>query len=138
MSLVSTVKSVLINYDESNMKPIEYLKEKIKDDDIIIYKDYAIGGVISVFFKDNKQYYYNSKNWNIEETYKAYKPSMEIIYNCDDILKDYHGRIWIVDLNDKDLYNEISKEKIHIVEGPIEFKTKYKNYIYNIMLLEKE
>lgn len=138
MSLISTVKNVQINYDESNMKQIEYLKERIEDDDIIIYKNYGNGGVIAAFFKDNKQYYYNSAYWDIEEAYKAYGPGMSTIYNCDDVLKDYHGRIWVIDTNDLELYNEIPKDGINLVEEPIRFETKYQDYIYNIILLEKE
>ena len=39
-------------------------------------------GVIAAIFKDNKQYFYNSENWPIEEAYKAYGPGMSTIYNC--------------------------------------------------------
>ena len=63
---------------------------------------------------------------------------MATIYNCDDVLKDYHGRIWVIDTNDLELYNEIPKDGINLVEEPIRFETKYQDYIYNIILLEKE
>ena len=71
------------------------------------------------------------------EAYKAYGPGMETIYNYEDILKDYHGRIWLIDSENMGLYNEFPKEGITVLEGPQRFDTKYQNYIYNIMLLEK-
>lgn len=138
MGLASTVKNVQINYDESNMKQIEYLKDNIQEGDIILYSNIGNGGVIAAFFQDNKQYFYNGAYWDVEEAYKAYGPAMETIYNYDDVLKDFHGRIWLIDSENMGLYNDIPKEEITVLEGPIRFDTKYQNYIYNIMLLEKE
>ena len=63
---------------------------------------------------------------------------MEIIYNYEDILKDYHGRIWLIDSGDCGLYNAFPKEGIKTLIEPTEFDTKYQNYVYNIILLEKE
>ena len=135
---ISNATNIMINYDNSNMKQIEYLKENIKPDDIIVYSNIGNGGVIAAFFPENKQYFYNGGYWDVEEAYKAYGPGMEIIYNYEDILKDYHGRIWLVDSEGAGLYNEFPKEGITTIVEPIEFKTKYQNYIYTIVLLEKE
>lgn len=138
MGLASTIKNVQINYDSSNMKQIEYLKENIKEDDIILYSNIGNGGVIAAFFKDNKQYFYNSEYWDVEEAYKAYGPAMETIYNYDDVLKDFHGRIWLIDSDDMGLYNEIKKDGISVIKETKKFSTKYQNYTYNIMLIQKE
>ena len=43
ISLVDTVKNAQINYDKSNMKQIEYISERIKEEDIIIYKNIGNG-----------------------------------------------------------------------------------------------
>ena len=63
---------------------------------------------------------------------------METIYSYEDILKDYHGRIWLIDSEYMGLYEEFPKEGIKVLKEAVRFDTKYQNYIYNIMLLEKE
>lgn len=63
---------------------------------------------------------------------------METIYNYNDILKDYHGRIWLIDSEYMGLWEEFPKEGITVLKEAERFDTKYQNYIYNIMLLEKE
>ena len=138
MGLGSMIKNVQINYDSSNMKQIEYLKENIKEGDIILYSNIGNGGVIAAFFQDNKQYFYNGEYWDVEEAYKAYGPAMETIYNYEDILKDFHGRIWLIDSENMGLYNEIPKDGISVIKETEEFSTRYQNYTYNIMLLQKE
>ena len=138
LGCISNATNIMINYDTSNMKQIEYLKENIKPDDIIVYSNIGNGGVVAAFFPENKQYFYNGGYWDVEEAYKAYGPGMEIIYNYEDILKDYHGRIWLIDSEGCGLYNEFPKEGTTTLVEPIEFKTKYQNYVYTIVLLEKE
>ena len=138
LGTMSNIENININYDESNMKQIEYLRENIKPEDIIVYSNIGNGGVIAAFFPENKQYFYNGAHWDVEEAYKAYGPGMETIYNYEDILKDYHGRIWLIDSENMGLYEEFPKEGIKVLEDPTRFDTKYQNYIYNIMLLEKE
>ena len=137
LGTLSNIENININYDQSNMKQIEYLRENIQKDDIIVYSNIGNGGVIAAFFPENKQYFYNGAHWDVEEAYKAYGPGMETIYNYEDILEDYHGRIWLIDSENMGLYNEFPKEGITVLEGPQRFDTKYQNYIYNIMLLEK-
>lgn len=138
LGCISNITNIMINYDNSNMKQIEYLKENIEPKDIIVYSNIGNGGVIAAFFPDNKQYFYNGAYWDVEEAYKAYGPGMETIYNYEDILKDYHGRIWLIDSENCGLYNEFPKEGTKTIVEPMEFKTKYQNYIYTIVLLEKE
>ena len=128
----------MINYDKSNMKQIDYIRENIKDDDIIIYSNIGNGGVIAAFFPDNKQYFYNGAFWQIEEAYKAYGPGMEIIYNYNDVLENYHGRIWLIDSEVMSLWEEFPKEGIKVINEARRFDTKYQDYIYNILLVEKE
>ena len=138
LGIASNVTNMTINYDDSNMKQIEYLRENIQPDDILIYSNIGNGGVIAAFFPENKQYFYNGEFWDVEEAYKAYGPGMEIIYNYDDILNDYHGRIWLIDSENCELYNSFPKEGVTTVIEPTEFRTKYQNYVYTFVLLEKE
>lgn len=138
LGIISNTTNVSINYDKSNMKQIEYIKENIQENDIIVYSNIGNGGVIAAFFPENKQYFYNGQHWDVEEAYKAYGPGMETIYDYNDILRDYHGRIWLIDSEYMGLWDEFPKEGITILKDAKRFDTKYQNYIYNIMLLEKE
>lgn len=135
----SNMTNIAINYDGSNMKQIEYMREKIQPDDIIIYSNIGNGGVVAAFFPEHKQYFINGAHWDVEEAYKSYGPGMETIYDWKEVLKDYHGRIWLVDSENLGLYHdEFEKEGMKVLAGPERFDTRYQDYIYNIILLEKE
>ena len=143
-SLISNINIINNNYDNTNMKQIEYLEENIKDDDIIVYSNIGNGSVFAVYFKDNKQYFYNGYHWNVEEAYKAYGPQMETVENLD-FLKDYKGRIWIIDSADSSFYNDKFKtddykvidSKVIKTKYPSSFDTNYSGYEYNLILIEK-
>lgn len=143
-SLISNINIINNNYDNTNMKQIEYLEENIKDDDIIVYSNIGNGSVFAVYFKDNKQYFYNGDHWNVEEAYKAYGPQMETVEDLD-FLKDYKGRIWIIDSTDSSFYNDKFKtddykvidSKVIKTKYPSSFDTNYSGYEYNLILIEK-
>lgn len=143
-SLISNINIINNNYDNTNMKQIEYLEENIKDDDIIVYSDIGNGSVFAVYFKDNKQYFYNGDHWNVEEAYKAYGPQMETVEDLD-FLKDYKGRIWIIDSTDSSFYNDKFKtddykvidSKVIKTKYPSSFDTNYSGYEYKLILIEK-
>ena len=143
-SLISNINIINNNYDNTNMKQIEYLEENIKDDDIIVYSNIRNGSVFAVYFKDNKQYFYNGDHWNVEEAYKAYGPQMETVEDLD-FLKDYKGRIWIIDSTDSSFYNDKFKtddykvidSKVIKTKYPSSFDTNYSGYEYNLILIEK-
>lgn len=143
-SLISNINIINNNYDNTNMKQIEYLEENIKDDDIIVYSNIGNGSVFAVYFKDNKQYFYNGDHWNVEEAYKAYGPQMETVEDLD-FLKDYKGRIWIIDSTDSSFYNDKFKtddykvidSKVIKTKYPSSFDTNYSGYEYKLILIEK-
>ena len=138
LGIISNVTNMMLNYDDSNMTQVKYLEENMKSEDILIYSNIGNGGVIGAFFPEHKQYFYNGQYWDVEEAYKAYGPGMEIIYNYEDILNEYHGRIWLIDSENCDLYNSFPKEGVKTIINPTEFRTKYQNYVYSFALLEKE
>ncbi len=138
LGIISNVTNMMLNYDDSNMTQVKYLEENMKPEDILIYSNIGNGGVIGAFFPEHKQYFYNGQYWDVEEAYKAYGPGMEIIYNYEDILNEYHGRIWLIDSENCDLYNSFPKEGVKTIINPTEFRTKYQNYVYSFALLEKE
>ena len=143
-SLISNINIINNNYDNTNMKQIEYLEENIKDDDIIVYSNIGNGSVFAVYFKDNKQYFYNGDHWNVEEAYKAYGPQMETVEDLD-FLKDYKCRIWIIDSTDSSFYNhkfktddyKVIDSKVIKTKYPSSFDTNYSGYEYNLILIEK-
>lgn len=141
LGIYSNVMNTKVNYDDSNMKQIEYLKENVKPDDILIFSNmdggFGVGGVVSAFFPENKQYFYDAYYWNVEEAYKAYAPGMQTVYNYEDNIKDYHGRIWLIMTDGTSLYDNFNKDEVTIFNEPVHFDTAYSDYVYNIVLLEK-
>lgn len=132
-SIVNNVLFIKENYDLSNGKQIDYIKENIKDDDIIIYTDAIYGAIFAVNI-NHQQYFYNIDSWPIEEPYQAYNKTMIITDNID-FLNNQNGRIWIIDSIENRLYNILSSNYKTIDSKT--FDTKYHNMSYNIHLLER-
>ena len=72
------------NYDSSNVEPIEYLKANVQEGDILIYGNEGCAFVVSANFPEQKQYFWDEANWNIDEAISAYGPNMTIIHNLDE------------------------------------------------------
>ena len=137
LSIFNLIENVNDNYDVSNRAPIEYLKENLQPEDIMIYSDMGNGGVSAVFFPQNKQYFINLGNWSIEDAYKAYAPQMGVAPNIAEATKDAQGRIFIVDTGDLTLYNQIKDNPEYITVSIEKFEAKYHDYTYNMVILEK-
>ena len=124
------------NYDYSNQEPIKYLNENVKDGDTIVYADFGGGSVVAVQFANNQVYFYNADNWGVEEAYKAFGPNYEVKVTKD-FIENCSNRIWVID----NVYNSVTDE---VFEGTgynkvseQDFFTKYHDYSYKIILLEK-
>ena len=137
LSIFVQVKLIQTNYDESNNKHIEYIKENIQKDDIILHKNNVDSFVLDVNFLDNKVYFWNKDNWNVEQAYKAFGYNFKTYENIDE-LKDYKGRIWLID-SSEDFTEEIKQEleNVQIVETK-SYNVKYHNLHYTITLVEKD
>ncbi len=137
ISLIDNILFIKENYDSSNNSVIEFMEDNIEKDDAILYCNSEYSGfVVGTRYSENRQYFYNYLFWDVEEAYKAFGPNMEIIYNLDE-LKDYHGRIWILDTGDYRILNEL-KEKYDIeVVSQNDFNTAYNNYVFHFALIEK-
>ena len=124
------------NYDYSNQEPIKYLNENVKEGDTIVYADFGGGSVVAVQFADNQVYFYNADNWGVEEAYKAFGPNYEVkvtknfIDNCS-------NRVWFVDNIYNSVADEVFEGKGYNKVSEKEFSTKYHDYSYKIVLLEK-
>ncbi len=137
LGIASNVENIKINYSEGNRAFVKYMQEEIKQDDIIVYSNIGNGGVVAAYFPENKQYFLNLEYWDVEEAYKSYGPGMETVTSYD-FLKNYKGRIWLVDSEYLDFYERFPKDGIKVVKQAEKFEVKYHGYVYNIMLLEKE
>lgn len=96
------------------------------------------GGVLASYFPDNKQYFYNQWNWDVEEAYKAYAPAMETVYSYDEVLNDYHGRVWVVGTVGSNIYKEVPTENMNTIIEAKEYKIAYQNCSYQFTLFEKK
>ena len=137
LSIMNLIANVEENYDSSNQEVINYLKNNLQNDDIIMYSDINNGGVIATLIDTNKQYFLNLENWTIEEAYKAYSPIMNVVNTIEDAKKEAKGRIVLIDTDDLKLYNKMKDEEQYKNIDIKRFESKFKNYIYQIVILEK-
>jgi len=133
ISLYININFININYDESNKKPIDFVKEDIQDDDIILLNNHLNSFVISVNFPDNTAYFYDEENWNCEKAYRAFSSDFRTVYDLD-FLEDFSGRIWVT--NDSVLQQIQDKYDVDLIKHE-SFETKYRDYDYSISLVEK-
>ncbi len=137
LSTYMNINLAFINYDKSNQQPFTYIKQNIQQGDIFIYENDLSAFVVSAYFPEYMQYFYDAQQWHVEEAYKAYGPNMETVYDLD-FLKDYKGRIWFINAGDYELY-----EKANEMYGGMElidqakFSVKYKLYQYTFSLVNK-
>ena len=137
LSVKSNIISIKENYAENNMEQIKYLKENIKPEDSFVYTDAITGSVISVYFPDNDQYFYNENNWGVEEAYRAFGDNYHTEANGD-FLNETQGRIWVVDSWDDYCYKKYFENDEYTFVEQKEIYTDYHNYKYLLTLVEKK
>ena len=125
-----------VNYNSQNAKSIEYLKNNIQPNDVIVYTDIGSGSIIAVNIKDNKQYYYNEQDWGVQEAYKAFGPQMDT-YITLDFINELSGRIWIIDGISDECYQKYFNNEQYKFISQQSFSAKYHEYNYIITLVEK-
>ena len=130
--LFININFINTNYDESNAKPISFVKEDIKNDDIILLNNYLTGFVVAVNFPENSAYFYDEENWNCEKAYRAFANDFKTVYDLD-FLKNFSGRIWVT--ND-DVLKQIQDNYDTTLIKHERFSTQYKNNEYSISLIE--
>lgn len=137
LSISSNIKMIKENYAVENGKQIEYLKENIQANDVIVSTDFSTSAVTAVNFKNNKQYYYNEQNWGVQEAYKAFGPQMDT-YITPDFINELSGRIWIIDGVSDECYKKyFSDKQQYTYVSQQSFSTKYHEYNYIVTLVEK-
>ena len=138
LAVLSNIQNVKENYNKENMDVYNYINDELEEDDIFLYSKIGNGGMIATYFPNNKQYFMNLEHWGVEEAYKAYLPAMETKENWD-FLKDFKGRIWLIDDDSNQFYEneEFHGENINVLKEEKQFKIKYHNLTYNVILIEK-
>lgn len=135
VSIFNNISMVKENYSKSNLEPIKYIKDNIKEGDIITYPDIGSGSVIAMNFPKYTQYFYNEGNWGVEEAYKAFGKQMKT-YVSTDFLDTCRGRCWIVTSGGTDFYEKCFKNENYKLIMNKSFQTAYKEYYYKIYLVE--
>lgn len=139
LGIFNNIKMIRDNYNISNYEPINYLKENIKENDIIVFSDTGFGFVAKNHFIENKTYFVNEDNWGVEKAYEAFGPNFETVITKD-FVNECTNNIWIIDNIDGDfsdyLFKE-SKNKYKKVEEE-KFYTEYHDYNFKITLMIPE
>ncbi len=138
MSALNNYYRIKENYDPSNNDLIQYTEENIKDTDLILHGNCLNGFIIGTKFLDNEEVFYDEDNWHVEDAYAAFGPSLSYVYSLnEDVLKTYHGRIWIIDDASYKVLEELKEiYDINIIEQKY-FKTAYNGLEYAVTLVEK-
>ncbi len=137
ISTYININLIIENYDSSNEKPIEYIKQNIQEGDIIVYGNEGSAFVVSANFPDVKQYFWDQAYWQVDEAFKAYGPNMEIIHDLE-VLKNYKGRIWVINTTNYAIATSLQDELGADIIEKEEFKTAYEDYEYTIALVNLE
>lgn len=89
-------------YGKDNFNLNEYIKDRITDDDVIVYNDVMTGSVLSVRYPNNKQYFINPDMDGYPRAYLAFAPVMTTVRDACEIdeLEDGGARVWIFDSRD--------------------------------------
>lgn len=136
MAIYNEYSLIKENYSDTNIESINYIKENIKDGDIIIYNRINMA-ILNTYFPNNTQYFLNFGHWGIHEAYKAYAPSMKIVEDWG-FLDSVKGRIWIMDSEDNTyVYDNIDRNKVKIIKDTVHFEADYHDYEYDVTLVEK-
>ena len=125
------------NYDGRNYDLRNIINEDIKEADIFIYSDINSGSIIAEYMPMNKQYFYNIEHWSVEEAYKAFAPQMQTIEDLS-VIKNYKGRIWIIDGDNNRMYDIISQYDVNTIKEKVKVNAPYKNITWTVSLVEKK
>ena len=140
MSATINYKVIQTNYDETNSKPLNYVKQDVKKEDLILFDNRGSGFVISMQLIDIPNCFYDKEQWNVEAAYEAFGKEMMTVKTLEP-LDNYKGRIWLVTSDNYYLYDEFveryGKQKITLIKEEL-FETKYHGYRYAISLIEKK
>ncbi|MCR5146272.1 MAG: glycosyltransferase family 39 protein [Clostridia bacterium] len=125
-------------YDKNNMTPIAYLQDNVQPGDVLVFDEsnFGTGSVISLYFTDNKQIFYNPGNWGVDAAYRAFGDQLKIYTNTD-FVNECTGRVWVIDSENMDYYNKAFNNGDFNIISKKSIKVGYENYSYNMILVER-
>ena len=127
-----------MNYADNNKEPLQYVKQDLKDDDIILFDNKASGFVISMQLPNIANCFYDIENWDVEPEYKAFGKDMLYIRSLEE-LQNYKGRLWIISSNNYNIYEQFKDmytNNINLIKQDVIY-TEYHGYSYSITLIDK-
>ena len=128
-----------MNYGPTNSKPLEYVKQDLQQDDLLLFGNTGNGFVLSMQLPDIANCFFDGDYWNVEPAYQAFGKNMKTIKTLEG-LDDYYGRIWVIDGGNYNIYREMSErygENLKLIKQD-HFSTEYHGYQYYISLVEKK
>lgn len=135
---IVNINVIKMNYSEINQKPIEYVKQELKDNDIMIWGNEGSGFSLATQLNNINTYFYDEQYWNQELAYKAFGENMNTIKTLEP-LDNYKGRIWIINSENYAIYDQFVQKygnDIKLIKQEI-FFIEYHGYKYSISLVEK-
>lgn len=137
VSIIGNINLIKDNYNESNNKPIEFIKEELQEGDIFVTDNCGSGfvTVAKILIPYEKVYFWDRQNWNVAEAYKAFGKTIKDINE----LKDYKGRMWVIGTSGEfNLAKTVESELkgIKTIKSDY-FKIAYRTYDFEITLFEK-
>lgn len=139
VAIFVNIKVGKMNYAQNNKEPLEYIKQNLQEEDMILFGNWGNGFSISMQLMNMPNCFYDHQYWNQEPAYKAFGKNMLYINDIQK-LEDYKGRIWIIDERDFIIYQEFVeqyKDKINLIKQE-KFSTQYHQYQYAITLIQKD
>ena len=88
MSSFNCYYTIKENYSNNNQEVIDFAKENIKEEDLLLTNNELTGFVIMSRFKNNPKVFYDEYNWQEEKAYQAFGPNFSVIYDLEK-LQDY-------------------------------------------------
>lgn len=135
LSVARAVPIYKENYSAKNSAIDDYLEANLQEGDIFL-SDSAGAFAVTVKYQNVPMYFYNIWGWNVDKAYQAFGANERTIRNIED-LKDYKGRIWII--NRDNAYQKViswfGTEEISDVEFHLDYYSKENGY--HIVLIEK-
>jgi len=136
LSIYNNIIVIGENYNKSNGEEVQYIKNIYKDEDIIIYNDIFHGTNIFVQIPEYNWYLEHIDPEKNITPYENFSPPLKITFE-EEFLKNYKGRIIIIDHEELEWYNNIN-EKYNLKEiERKQFKSNYRGIVYQIILVEK-
>ena len=136
LGIYNNVLLIQDNYSPSNLEPLNYMQENVKEGETIVFTEVGVGSISAIHFKENQVYFYNEENWGVEEAYRAFEPNYSTVITKK-FLENCSDRVWVVDTTWGNAVQKVFEDTDYEKISEKECYTKYHNYSYRITLMEK-